>query len=81
MYDHLDRLSHLGDQGPLGDKLQFLHHHVKEQHPYIVRIAIALYDHPADLLSTFIYSSEELTPLPNYQAKLTRDDPPWEEIS
>lgn len=70
MYDHLDRLSHLGEQGPLGEKLQFLHGRVKEQHPYIERIAIALYDHPSDQLSTFIYSSEMSTPIPNYQTKL-----------
>ena len=70
MYDHLDRLSHLGDQGPLGEKLQFLHCRAKEQHSYIERIAVALYDQPSDLLSTFIYSSESPTPLSNYQAKL-----------
>lgn len=70
MYDHLDRLSHLGDQGPLGEKLQFLHGRVREQHAYIERIAIALYDHPSDQLSTFIFSSETPIPLTNYQAKL-----------
>lgn len=41
------------------------------QHPAITRVAVALYDSPTDELKTFIYSSENKTPIENYQAKLS----------
>ena len=68
---HKDSLTNLNKKASISDKLKSLHQAIKQHHPFISRIAVALYDHDTDLLKTFIYSSDTQTPLENYQAKLT----------
>lgn len=74
MPDHKDHLDKLNQQQPLQDKIAFLHKTIREQHPFIARVAIALYENDTDLLTTFVYSSDTPSPLKNYQAKLSECD-------
>lgn len=69
-YNHTDPLQKLGTNASLVDKLKLLHEFLRVQHPFIDRIAIALYDSSTDLLKTFIWSSEEDSPLTHYQSKM-----------
>lgn len=56
---------------PIAEKLIHLHDVVREMHPQVTRISVALYDHATDKVRTFIYSGAE-TPLNHYQAKLSK---------
>ena len=71
LFDHTDPFQSLNQQQSFGEKLHYLHQIIERQHPFISRIAIALYDPSSDLLSTFVWSGEEQSPLINYQAKLS----------
>lgn len=70
IYHRDDSLGFLNDNKPLADKLVSLHQTVAARCPCIHRIAIALYDARTDLLKTYIYSSEDTSPLRHYQAPL-----------
>lgn len=74
MSDHKDVLSSLNEQLPIKEKLISIHRTLSAQFPFIVRIAIALYDAKTSLLKTYLHSSGEDNPLENYQALL--DDAP-----
>lgn len=69
-FSHKDPLQKLGTNASLVEKLKLLHNFLKAQHPFIDRIAIALYDNSTDLLKTFIWSGDEQSPLTHYQSKL-----------
>lgn len=71
---HKDSLTNLNKKASIADKLKSLHLATKQHHPFISRVAVALYDHDTDLLKTFIYSSDDQTPLANYQAKLSETE-------
>ena len=71
VYSHQDPLQQLGSNSPLLEKLKLLHSYLKQEHSYIDRIAIALYDAPTDNLKTFVWSSEHESPLTHYQARLS----------
>lgn len=70
-YSHVDPLQKLGSNVTLVEKLKLLHTFLNAQHPSIDRIAIALYDTETDLLKTFIWSSEQESPLTHYQSTLS----------
>lgn len=70
LFPHQDALKHLNQSHTIKEKLDYLRSTLGVRYPYLDRIAIALYDPRNDLLSTFSYSSDEATPLSNYQAKL-----------
>jgi HD-GYP domain-containing protein (c-di-GMP phosphodiesterase class II) len=72
---HIDPLQKLGSNASLIEKLRLLHSFLKKQHDFIDRIAVALYDKPSDLLKTFIWSSEDESPLTHYQSKLSNSAP------
>ncbi len=74
MNEHSDALADLNNQLPLRDKLVATHKTLSEQFPFIVRIAIALYDAETSILKTYLHSSGDDNPLENYQALL--DDAP-----
>jgi len=74
MPHHKDALDSINKTSSIADKLKALHKATQQHHPFISRIAVALYDTNTDLLKTFIYSSEEETPLSNYQAKLSETE-------
>ena len=79
-YRHIDPLQKLGSNASLVDKLKLLHTFLKKQHDFIDRIAVALYDRPSDLLKTFIWSSDDESPLTHYQSKMA-NSPALLEIS
>lgn len=71
MNHHLDALSALSNSGSVSEKLTTLHDAVREQHPFIARIAVALHDASTDSVRTFAYSCDEGTPLHVYEARLS----------
>ena len=74
MTEHNDVLEELNKHIPLSDKLIAAHKSVSEIFPFIVRIAVALYDSETSVLKTYLHSSGDDNPLENYQAVL--DDAP-----
>lgn len=74
MFEHHDVLEDINKHLPLKEKLVLTHHSVSAHFPFIVRIAIALYDAETNILKTFLHSSGEDNPLDHYQALL--DDAP-----
>ena len=74
MTEHSDELEALNKHIPLRDKLIATHKSVSEIFPFIVRIAIAIYDPETSVLKTYIHSSGDDNPLDHYQALL--DDTP-----
>ena len=74
MSDHIDTLDDLNKHIPLKLKLTSAHEVIKKNLPFIARIAIAIYDQETRVLKTFIHSSDETTPLENYNALI--DDAP-----
>jgi HD-GYP domain-containing protein (c-di-GMP phosphodiesterase class II) len=65
---HSDELNFLNSDAPLKEKLVAAHRQVQRRLPFIARIAVALYDPKSQLLKTYLHSSGEDDPLPNYQA-------------
>jgi len=74
MTDHYDALDELNKHIPLHEKIITTHNSVKEFFPFIVRIAIAIYDPETSVLKTYLHSSGDVNPLDNFQAYL--DDAP-----
>lgn len=79
MTEHHDVLQDLNKKIPLRDKLVATHQSVSEVFPFIVRIAIAIYDPETSVLKTYLHSSGEDNPLDNYQT-LLEDAPSLKEI-
>ncbi|TQV71545.1 HD domain-containing protein [Aliikangiella marina] len=71
LQDKQNIIATIGEKSPLNSKLSRIYDLIKQHHPYISRIAVALYDSQEDLLKTFLYCAEAKTPLPWYQAKLS----------
>ena len=74
MTEHHDVLEELNKHIPLRDKLIAAHKSISEFFPFIVRIAISIYDPETDILKTYLHSSGDDIPLDHYQAAL--DDAP-----
>ena len=70
MTEHNDSLEQLNQLIPLQDKLYATHRSIAELFPFVVRIAIAVYDPDTSELKTYLHSSGEDNPLPHYSAKL-----------
>ncbi len=70
MFDHHDTLHKLTQKSSLREKLIATHQSISETHPFIVRIAIAIYDSDTKTLKTFLHSSGDETPLVHYQSLL-----------
>ena len=66
-----DTLESLNRNIPLRDKLLKTHQAMQVHLPFIKRIAVAVYDPKTSLLKTYLHSSGEDNPLPNYQAQLS----------
>lgn len=67
---HYDALEELNKHIPLREKLIATHKSVSEIFPFIVRIAIAIYDPQTSVLKTYLHSSGDDNPLDHYQALL-----------
>jgi HD-GYP domain-containing protein (c-di-GMP phosphodiesterase class II) len=79
MTTHSDALEALNQLVPLQDKLYATHKSIAELFPFIVRIAIAIYDPETGVLKTYLHSSGDDNPLAHYQA-LIDDAPSLEKI-
>lgn len=66
-----DVLITLNQSDSLAEKLVHLHQVVRDLHPQITRVSIALYDKATDKVRTFTYSGKE-TPLNHYQSTLSK---------
>ena len=66
---HHDQLAVLNNNASLILKLAHLHGLIKRHHPFVERVALALYDDNTDIVRTFVYSGAQ-SPLNHYQAKL-----------
>ena len=74
MSEHYDALGSLNKHIPLQEKLVSTHKEMQAVFPFIVRIAITIYDQETHVLKTFLHSSNDDNPLDNYQAAI--DDAP-----
>lgn len=74
MPDHDDTLEALNHHLPLKEKLVLAHEIIKQNCPFVARIAIAIYDPQTRVLKTYLHSSGEDNPLEHYQALI--DDAP-----
>ena len=71
LFTHQDTLAQLHEGLPLSDKLHFLHQIIREDFPFIDRLAIALYDEKTDTLKTYTHSTEgDDSPIAAYEAPL-----------
>ncbi len=70
MTSHSDALADLNQLLPLQAKLKATHRSMAELFPFIVRVAIAIYDPETSLLKTFLHSSGDDNPLDHYSALL-----------
>lgn len=71
IFNHQDELDHLNQPKTIEEKIRYLHKTLRVRHEQIDRMAVALHDSDTDMLSTYVYSSDEPTPLANYQARLS----------
>jgi len=55
----------------ISNELIDLHEHIRDEWPYLLRIAVALYDKETDMLHTFIKSSHDTKMLNHYSSELT----------
>jgi HD-GYP domain-containing protein (c-di-GMP phosphodiesterase class II) len=69
-FSHEDRLDALTRGLTLSEKLKTIHGVLRARHPFVDRIAVAVYDAKTDTLKTFIDSSGDARPLVRYEAKL-----------
>jgi HD-GYP domain-containing protein (c-di-GMP phosphodiesterase class II) len=76
---HNDVLEELNKLVPLQDKLQATHKSIADLFPFIVRIAIAIYDPETSVLKTYMHSSGDDYPLDHYST-LIEDAPSLKEI-
>jgi len=74
MSTHNDALEELNKLLPLQDKLYAMHKSIVELFPFIVRVAIAIYDPETSVLKTYLHSSGNDNPLDHYQTLI--DDAP-----
>ena len=68
---HIDHWHGLNKANSIVDRLKYMHSVARIHMPFITRVAVALYDSNTDYLRTFAYSSDNESPLTNYQAKLS----------
>ncbi len=74
MTEHYDQLANISKFISLKEKIVATHESINGIFPFIVRIAIALYDPKTKILKTYLHSSGDDSPLEHYQTLL--DDAP-----
>ena len=71
-FAHQDTLANLHGSLPLTEKLCFIHQVIRQDFPFIDRLAIALYDEKTEMLKTYTHSSEgDDNPMTTYEAPLS----------
>lgn len=72
LFTHQDTLANLHENIPLTEKLRFLHQIIRQDFPFIDRLAIALYDEKTQMLKTYTHSTEGCdSPVTTYEAPLS----------
>lgn len=79
LFTHRDPFDALNEQSQLSDKLDAIRQAVQERHPFLARIAVALYESATDEVKTYLYSSERASELTLYQTKLA-DAPSLQQV-
>lgn len=74
MFEHQDTLERLNHNINIKEKLDYIHSVLRNRYKYIDRIAIALYEENTNTVKTFLYSSQDISPLKHYEIPL--DDAP-----
>lgn len=70
MSEHRDTLEDLNKHAPLREKIISAHKSLRKIFPFIDRISIAIYDPDTKILKTYLHSSDNKNPLPNYQTSI-----------
>lgn len=71
LFPHQDALAQLHENRPLSEKLNFLHQLIREDFPFIDRLAIALLDEKTRTLKTYTHSTDDgNSPITAYEASL-----------
>lgn len=70
MFEHHDQLHELTQKNSLHKKLIATHRSISEVFPFILRIAVGLYDRQTATVKTFLHSSGKDNPLDHYQIAL-----------
>lgn len=72
LFTHQDTLANLHENLPLTEKLRFLHQVIRQDFPFIDRLAIALFDEKTEMLKTYTHSTEgNDSPVTTYDAPLS----------
>lgn len=72
LFTHQDTLANLHENLPLTEKLRFLHQTIRQDFPFIDRLAIALFDEKTEMLKTYTHSTEgSENPVSTYEAPLS----------
>ena len=72
LFTHQDTLANLHENLPLTEKLRFLHQVMRQDFPFIDRLAIALFDEKTEMLKTYTHSTEgNDSPVTTYDAPLS----------
>lgn len=74
MSEHQDALEQLNKRLSLTEKLVAAHQSLSQVYPFVVRIAVTLYDAETTVLKTYLNSSADENPLEHYQTLI--DDAP-----
>ena len=74
MSEHQDALEQLNNRLSLTEKLVAAHQSLSQVYPFVVRIAVTLYDAETTVLKTYLNSSADENPLEHYQTLI--DDAP-----
>lgn len=70
-FNHPDLLSDLNNKVKTAEKIQCIHRGVRQHREFVHRIGIAIYDVKTDTIRTFADSSDDGSPLINYEVKLS----------
>ncbi len=72
LFTHQDTLANLHENIPLTEKLRFLHQIIRQDFPFLDRLAIALFDEKTQILKTYTHSTEgNDSPVTTYEAPLS----------
>ncbi|TNC80386.1 MAG: phosphohydrolase [Oleiphilus sp.] len=71
MFEHEDSFGELNKPQSIEERLSYLHQALRARHPFLDRIAVALYNKDTDMLCTYVASSEQAQELDHYDAKLS----------
>lgn len=72
LFTHQDTLANLHENIPLTEKLGFLHQIIRQDFPFLDRLAIALFDEKTQILKTYTHSTEgNDSPVTMYEAPLS----------